>query len=65
MLPWPFPPLARLRSTSAAPAPCPGGASKILAIAGTDASDQFNEQHGGKSKPAGFLAGFYIGELAA
>ncbi|KAI3425361.1 hypothetical protein D9Q98_009125 [Chlorella vulgaris] len=42
----------------------PGGADRILAIAGTDASDQFNAQHAGDPTPAYYLDTFYIGDLA-
>lgn len=43
----------------------PGGPDKILAICGIDGSSAFNGQHGGQSRPANELAGFYIGDLAS
>ncbi len=41
----------------------PGGASAILSLCGTDGSVAFNEQHGGKSRPANELAAYKIGAL--
>jgi len=41
----------------------PGGPQRILSICGKDGSSAFNGQHGGQSRPADELAGFYIGEL--
>lgn len=43
----------------------PGGSSRILAIAGTDASAQFSAQHAGNPVVASQLEQFYIGDLAA
>ena len=54
------------RAAAAAPAPPPaGGSSRILAIAGTDASAQFSAQHAGNPVVASQLEQFYIGDLAA
>lgn len=41
----------------------PGGASRILAICGTDATRAFNAQHGGQARPAAELRAFRIGKL--
>jgi predicted heme/steroid binding protein/uncharacterized membrane protein len=42
----------------------PGGPDRILAICGTDASEDFGEQHGGEALPTEQLSEFAIGELA-
>lgn len=42
----------------------PGGADRITALCGTDASAAFNRQHNGQDKPESALTRFYIGELA-
>lgn len=42
----------------------PGGPERILAICGTDASDEFDDQHGGQSLPTEQLSSFAIGALA-
>ncbi len=42
----------------------PGGPDRILAICGTDASDDFRAQHTGQAEPAEQLSRFAIGELA-
>ena len=42
----------------------PGGPDRILAICGTDASEDFGEQHGGQALPTERLSEFAIGELA-
>jgi len=41
----------------------PGGANRILAMCGKDASAAFNGQHGGQARPEKELAGFEIGTL--
>jgi len=43
----------------------PGGAINIANICGTDASNAFNNQHGGQSKPNNVLSGFEVGSLGA
>jgi cytochrome b involved in lipid metabolism len=43
----------------------PGGAINIANICGTDASNAFNNQHGGQSKPNNVLSGFEVGALGA
>ena len=43
----------------------PGGAINIANICGTDASNAFNNQHGGQSKPNNVLAGFEFGAIGA
>ncbi|HVV38952.1 MAG TPA: cytochrome b5-like heme/steroid binding domain-containing protein [Candidatus Paceibacterota bacterium] len=42
----------------------PGGPDAILSLCGKDGSSAFNAQHGGQSRPANELAGFYIGDAA-
>ena len=42
----------------------PGGKSEILAICGKDGSSLFEGQHGGDSKPARVLSGFYLDVVA-
>ncbi|HAU07469.1 MAG: hypothetical protein UW46_C0006G0028 [Candidatus Yanofskybacteria bacterium GW2011_GWF1_44_227] len=42
----------------------PGGSDRILKICGTDGSANFNNQHGGKQKPADQLVNFYVGDLS-
>lgn len=42
----------------------PGGPERILAICGTDATDEFDAQHGGQSLPTEQLSGFAIGALS-
>ena len=42
----------------------PGGASKIIALCGTDGTTAFLNQHGDKSKPNDALDGYQIGVLA-
>jgi cytochrome b involved in lipid metabolism len=42
----------------------PGGPERILAICGTDATAQFNAQHGGQSRPENELAKFYLAPLS-
>lgn len=42
----------------------PGGPERILAICGTDASDDFTAQHGGQALPTEQLSSFAIGTLA-
>ena len=42
----------------------PGGASRIIALCGTNASAAFNAQHGSASNVAAILKGFRIGTLA-
>ena len=42
----------------------PGGPERIMAICGTDASEDFSAQHSGQSLPTEQLAQFAIGELA-
>lgn len=39
----------------------PGGPGVIEAICGADGSAAFTGQHGGQSRPAGYLAGYHIG----
>lgn len=41
----------------------PGGSGAIKSMCGVDASDEFNDEHGGQRRPANELAGFYIGDL--
>ncbi|MFO0718451.1 MAG: cytochrome b5-like heme/steroid binding domain-containing protein [Candidatus Paceibacterota bacterium] len=41
----------------------PGGQGAILSICGKDGSPAFNDQHGGQSRPANELDGFFIGVL--
>lgn len=41
----------------------PGGKSAIISICGKDGSAAFNDQHGGQSRPANELDGFFIGIL--
>lgn len=41
----------------------PGGASRIEALCGTDATDDFEGQHSGEERPEEQLAEFEIGEL--
>lgn len=41
----------------------PGGPDRIRALCGTDATDQFQAQHGGDSEPQERLATFRIGTL--
>ncbi|MCW3158418.1 cytochrome b5 domain-containing protein [Micropruina sonneratiae] len=41
----------------------PGGSDKIIALCGTDATDAFNNQHSGDTKPAEQLMSFRIGTL--
>ncbi|MFT3876164.1 MAG: cytochrome b5 domain-containing protein [Propioniciclava sp.] len=43
----------------------PGGASRILGLCGTDATAQFDAQHGGQGRPERTLESFRIGTLAA
>ncbi len=43
----------------------PGGADRITALCGTDASAAFNRQHSGQDRPESALTRFYIGDLAA
>ena len=43
----------------------PGGAVNIANLCGTDATNAFNNQHGGQSKPNNVLAGFEVGALGA
>jgi cytochrome b involved in lipid metabolism len=43
----------------------PGGARNITNLCGTDATNAFNNQHGGQSKPNNTLAGFEIGTIGA
>lgn len=42
----------------------PGGSGTVLPLCGTDGTAAFDNQHGGKRKPAQELAGFKIGVLA-
>lgn len=42
----------------------PGGPDRILAICGTDASEDFGEEHAGQALPTEQLSQFAIGELA-
>ena len=42
----------------------PGGADRILALCGTDATTAFTAQHSGDSRPQTQLARFKIGDLA-
>lgn len=42
----------------------PGGKSEILAICGKDGSSLFAGQHGGQSKPAQILSGYYLDVVA-
>lgn len=42
----------------------PGGKSAILSMCGKDGSAGFNDQHGGQSRPANELDGFFIGALS-
>ncbi|MFT3888017.1 MAG: cytochrome b5-like heme/steroid binding domain-containing protein [Arachnia sp.] len=42
----------------------PGGASRIEALCGTDATAAFTAQHGGQARPASQLAQFLLGPLA-
>lgn len=41
----------------------PGGSSRILRICGKDGSSEFDDQHGGSSRPEQILAGYKIGPL--
>lgn len=41
----------------------PGGSGAILGMCGSDASDAFNEQHGGQGGPERVLASYKIGIL--
>lgn len=41
----------------------PGGAGAIKGMCGVDASDDFNEQHGGDGGPERVLSGYKIGAL--
>lgn len=41
----------------------PGGEGAILGMCGTDASNAFNQQHSGQSRPERFLESFKIGVL--
>lgn len=41
----------------------PGGERAILQMCGTDASSDFNEQHGGQGGPERILAGYKVGAL--
>lgn len=41
----------------------PGGDQAIMSMCGIDASDAFNQQHGGQRKPERELASFLIGAL--
>lgn len=41
----------------------PGGAGRIEQLCGTDATEQFTQQHGGDAGPEGELAEFEIGAL--
>lgn len=43
----------------------PGGAEHITPLCGTDATAAFSTQHSGEAQPAGELAQFQIGQLAA
>ena len=43
----------------------PGGASRIIAMCGRDATTAFNNQHAGQSRPMSYLASFRIGRVAA
>jgi len=43
----------------------PGGAVNIANLCGTDATNAFNNQHGGQAKPNNVLAGFEVGALGA
>ncbi len=43
----------------------PGGADRITALCGTDASAAFSRQHSGQDRPESALTRFYIGDLAA
>jgi cytochrome b involved in lipid metabolism len=40
----------------------PGGAGAILSMCGTDASNAFDDQHGGQRRPEQELASFFIGK---
>lgn len=42
----------------------PGGADKITALCGTDATDAFAGQHGSQPEPNAELAQFVIGQLS-
>lgn len=42
----------------------PGGADRIEQLCGTDATEQFSQQHGGSQGPEGQLEQFEIGTLA-
>lgn len=42
----------------------PGGPARIQNLCGTDATEDFGDQHGGAGAPADALANFEIGELA-
>lgn len=42
----------------------PGGSARIEGLCGTDATEQFTEQHGGDDHPESHLADFEIGSLA-
>lgn len=42
----------------------PGGASAIVGLCGTDASDAFSGQHGGQARPSSVLDGYFIGPLS-
>ncbi len=42
----------------------PGGEGAILSLCGIDGSNDYNDQHGGSSKPARILGGFKLGALA-
>jgi len=39
----------------------PGGSRAILSLCGTDGTEAFTRQHGGKARPEQQLASFYIG----
>lgn len=41
----------------------PGGSDKIIPLCGTDATDAFNNQHSGDTKPAEQLVSFRVGSL--
>lgn len=41
----------------------PGGEERIQQLCGTDASDAFDDQHGGQDEPEGQLSEFEIGTL--
>lgn len=41
----------------------PGGAGAILSMCGRDASNAFDDQHGGQRRPEQELASFFIGKL--